>query len=409
MLNLSKWDEGTPHPDPELGTLLSWVGTRGTTISLPPQPLDWQGLVKQAHTLGLAPLLYKKLDSVPWLAAIPEEPLRVLRDAYFTSAARNIILQSELEAIADRLAQAGIRVMVLKGAALANSLYGNIALRPMSDLDLLVRPDDVKRAIDILENFDYVLVGTEADRLDPFAPSFTGELVFSKDSPVRATVELHWQLIPAVTFRKATRLDTDKLWKHTAPLTIGMHEALQLTPEATLVHLCTHLGVHSFRHLRGLLDVALLARELDAAQWERFAGLAEVCQVRTVTYVALTLAQRIFQAEMPPAVIKRLEPSKVRRSLIFRLLRLDNLLHLTDEPGLTTGQAYLLRFLLSDSVANSLKMLCWLWLPDRAWLQSRYGNRHRSLWRMRFTHIVQLLSSAVRYSLSRRWTSPARW
>ena len=122
MLNLSKWDEGTPHPDPELGTLLSWVGTRGTTISLPPQPLDWQGLVKQAHTLGLAPLLYKKLDSVPWLAAIPEEPLRVLRDAYFTSAARNIILQSELEAIADRLAQAGIRVMVLKGAALANSL-----------------------------------------------------------------------------------------------------------------------------------------------------------------------------------------------------------------------------------------------------------------------------------------------
>lgn len=399
----------TLHPDPELKTLLSWMGIPGTTISPPAQPLDWPRLVKQAHTLGLAPLLYKKLEPVPWLGMIPEEPLQVLRDAYFGSAARNIILQSQLERLVSSLAQAGIRVVVLKGAALANSLYGNIALRPMSDLDLLLRSGDVKPAIGILESLDFVLTKPDPDRLDPFAPSFTGELVLCKDSPLPVMVELHWQLIPAVTFRKATRLETDKLWEYTAPLTIGMHEALQLTPAATLIHLCAHLGIHSFRHFRGLLDVALLTRELNVAQWERFAGLAEVFQVRTVTYVALMLVQGIFGVEMPSAVIEQLMPSKARRSLIFRLLRLDELLRPAGQPSMTTGQAYLLRFLLSDSMTNSLKMLCWLWFPDRAWLQSRYGNRHRSLSRMRFIHVVRLLSSLIGYSLSSRWTSPARW
>ncbi len=399
----------TLHPDPELETVLSWIGIPGTTISPPAQPLDWRRLVKQVHALGLAPFLYKKLEPVPWLAAIPEEPLRALRNAYFASAARNIVLQSQLEELVRSLAQARIRPVVLKGAALANSLYHNIALRPMGDLDLLLRPDDVKPAIGILNSLGYVLMETEQDRPDPFAPSFTGELVLCKDSPLPVMVELHWQLIPAVTFRKATRLDTGKLWEHVAPLTVGMYEALQLTPEATLIHLCAHLGVHSFRHFRGLLDVVLLTRELDVAQWELFTGLAELFEVRTVAYVALTLVQRIFQAEMPAAVIEQLMPSKARRSLIFRLLRLDELLCPTGQPGMTTGQAYLLRFLLSDSMANTLKMLWWLWFPDRAWLQSRCGNGHRSVWRMRFTHIAQLFSGLIDYSLSRRWTSPARW
>ena len=107
-------------------------------------------------------------------------------------------------------------------------------------------------------------------------------------------------------------------------MTVGTYEALQLTPEATLVHLCAHLGVHFFRHFRGLIDVALLARELDGAQWERFVSLAELFQVQTMAYVALTLVQRIFQVEMSPVVMEQLTPPKARRLLIFKLLKLDD-------------------------------------------------------------------------------------
>ena len=46
--------------------------------------------------------------------------------------------------IAQALAAADLRAVVLKGAALAQAVYGNLALRPMGDLDLLLHVPDVE-------------------------------------------------------------------------------------------------------------------------------------------------------------------------------------------------------------------------------------------------------------------------
>ena len=51
----------------------------------------------------------------------------------------------------------GIETLVFKGPALAQSIYGRIALRPFLDLDILVQPRDVAKAWSLLKAEGYTL------------------------------------------------------------------------------------------------------------------------------------------------------------------------------------------------------------------------------------------------------------
>ncbi len=66
-------------------------------------------------------------------------------------AAANLHFQSELTEIVRWFNEADVPVMLLKGAALNLTVYPRPDLRPMSDLDLLVRPGDAERALSLLK------------------------------------------------------------------------------------------------------------------------------------------------------------------------------------------------------------------------------------------------------------------
>ena len=68
-----------------------------------------------------------------------------LRRAYYGNVARNTLLYKELNRILGALQEMGSQSIALKGAALAETVYPSRALRAMSDIDLLVRPDAVER------------------------------------------------------------------------------------------------------------------------------------------------------------------------------------------------------------------------------------------------------------------------
>jgi hypothetical protein len=61
----------------------------------------------------------------------------------------------ELEVVLAALTEAGLLTILLKGAALAYTLYPDPALRPMSDLDLLIHPQDLKQAVQVIQSMGY--------------------------------------------------------------------------------------------------------------------------------------------------------------------------------------------------------------------------------------------------------------
>ncbi len=102
-------------------------------------PQEWALFARMAEAEGVAPLIHYTFQGAGYPAGIPDETRQSLALAYYSTAAHNALLFRELERILAALAAgAEIPVIVLKGAALAQTVYPDPALRPMGDLDLLV-------------------------------------------------------------------------------------------------------------------------------------------------------------------------------------------------------------------------------------------------------------------------------
>lgn len=104
--------------------------------------LHWDSLLKDGATFGLLPLLHRHLTSTASRAAVPTTVLQALDEAYQRQSMRSLRIFETLRRVQAALAEAKLPALLLKGAFLAPWLYGDTALRPMSDLDLLIRPQD---------------------------------------------------------------------------------------------------------------------------------------------------------------------------------------------------------------------------------------------------------------------------
>ncbi len=76
--------------------------------------------------------LYDPMTQRPYDTELNDILLR-LKKEYQWSLARNMILFDELNRVLKAFNEAGIEVIVLKGAALAQTVYPDIALRPMGE------------------------------------------------------------------------------------------------------------------------------------------------------------------------------------------------------------------------------------------------------------------------------------
>ena len=155
---------------------------------------EWEELVKQSNLHRVAPLLYLFLKSNIPDKIIPPEIIQRLHKNYLTSAAANTIIFNEIPIIVDALRKIGVPFVFLKGAHLAEVIYGDIALRPMADVDILVRKEDIKRSEDALNS-----IGFFAAR--PFSENDTDGyhhmLPLTNNHGV--SVEVHWCLIKPET------------------------------------------------------------------------------------------------------------------------------------------------------------------------------------------------------------------
>jgi hypothetical protein len=139
----------------ESALLLACARTRIDTVTaerirgIVEHPLNWEWLGSRALNHGVFPTLYQTLQrDAP--GAIPPAVLCAWQELFYGNAARALQLTHALAELVHILAKHDIRVIPYKGPLLAKFLYGNIALRPAGDLDLLVHPHDYQKSIELL-------------------------------------------------------------------------------------------------------------------------------------------------------------------------------------------------------------------------------------------------------------------
>ena len=265
-------------------------------------PFDWEGLIEASARYGVAPLLYHRLRTRCLGTPVPASVVARLRHLYLHSAGRNVRLYHEFGKALRLLRHARIPVIVLKGAYLAERVYGNIALRPMGDLDILVHKDDLVRVEESLLGIGYA--PAECHRK---AAESNCEFVYGLPHE-GLSVEVHWNFLPSV-YRFT--IDTDELWERSRQAVIAGVEVSVLCPEDLLLHLCLHTSAkHLFAMgLKSLCDIVETIRHCGKAiDWKKLHSLSEQWGETHCVYLTFRLARELLGAAVPDDLMNAITP-----------------------------------------------------------------------------------------------------
>ncbi len=375
---------------PETRWLLACVRSLNGQESVPPpaSSLDWDLLLASAEAEGLAPALgFAFRAKAP--EAMPEAVRERLSRHFVQGTARQLIFNRELGRLLGSFQAEGIPVIPLKGPVLGETLYPHPALRPSSDLDLLIR-SEMRLSVDrFLQSLGYLRVA-DAHSWD-FDIAYDRATLYEGAAGVR--VDLHWGLVsdPRYSWNEREGLT---VWDRAIRIRVAGEETLGLCPEDLLLHLAVHLAVH--HGLAGLLwywDLFLvIERWGDTLNWEAVVERAAHWRVRAALYFALLGLEICFGASAPARIMARVRPRGPRAAAIAWLMR-------HRDAQRRAQLEHLIALLLVDRSRDLLPPLRHALCPTPAWVRARYAGAGSSLLRQYLAHYGragEVLSAAKR-------------
>jgi hypothetical protein len=186
------------EPADELVLLLSrktlFPEERTRSLRVLSDAVDWTRVLNHAVAHEIFPLLYRNLADLEF-PGVPEAARRQLEGLYKANALRAEMLSEELGSLLQDANSESLQILPLKGPGLAQSLYGDIALRAYVDLDVLVPSEQVPKAMRLLERRGFAREGD-----DPFFSKIlrrTGIEYFFQRRQGQFTfiLELHWGIL----------------------------------------------------------------------------------------------------------------------------------------------------------------------------------------------------------------------
>jgi len=354
----------------------------------PPAPaLDWPYLLRAADRQGITPLLHTALQTggLP----VPPEVMASLHAAYWQNHFRNRALLAELADLLGAAAAARVDAMPLKGAVLAPLYYPTAALRPLSDLDFMVRPDDAERFAAVLRDRGYRHALVRPALPHPrMTQSLLREWTFVRHTPA-TTLVVEFRIEPldpalgtllACDPALVTRLvrHADGIWSRARREEFAGAPLWRIAPEDLLLHVASHLATrHAGYRLLWLHDLCrITAAHPGALDWPRVAAEARALRLHAPVFAALEAARDWLDAPIPLATIapcffgtaeRGLSMARVERRLLATRRAAHAEADLSREPPL---QWWLLAgsLLRLRGVRPYLRAIRWTLLPGRAYM-----------------------------------------
>jgi hypothetical protein len=264
---------------------------------------EWLDVVRESTKHDITPLLGPRLQALVPDGELPPEVTQKLREGSIASAFRNLRVHHALSELLKVLRTEQIPVIVLKGAYLAEAVYGDIALRSMRDIDLMVRKSDLPRAEARMVDMGYSELRKPHVSRDDYAPlPHVHPLIDRHGVPV----ELHWTIETG-----PFKVDIDGLWERAKPATVAGVEVLVLSPEDLLLHLCLHTAFHHQfgQGLRPCWDIVqTLECHGNEIDWRQVEDRAAEWGIAKHVYLTLYLAKELLGAAVPVRALAALKP-----------------------------------------------------------------------------------------------------
>lgn len=365
-------------PPPSLDTLSLIISGRmpdlkGDSFSA----ADWDALTHRAHAEGVGPLLYWTLSRSGQFSSLPQEVRNFLRLMYAGTWMQNQTNFKELETLVHLFHQAEIPVVALKGVCFSLTIYPDIGLRPMGDLDLMVPASRLTEAVEIALSHGY------ADTLPEASPGLNDLLshhaCLQKKGDSSITLELHHSLVADKSFTYSVPVDW--FWEQTELLAGDSHKRFEdlcmLTPTAQVLYAASHAMLqHGGKNapLRWFYDLDRLVRFYqERLDWDLLLSQAKIFEWGSALEAALSQTYTYFDTPVPEHVRASLSDQVDRHQALVALLKIKPATHILEERQRLLTLNWYGRFrLVSALIAPSPAYMRWRYQLKSSWLVPAY-------------------------------------
>ena len=283
-------------PDDLLLYLIAAI--RNTPLSPPDlSPDDWQNFLTLLRPHMIFPLITFHVRTWPEDCQPPQEIMAYLDGVLLYAAARNLLAGRQIQLVTDALKDAGIPVILLKGHALARTVYPDPALRQSNDIDLLVQPHNIPAAEEVLEKLGYVCpaktfyISQHENHDETFSPPGKGLLI-----------ELHWVTDYAYALFPDGWLDD--AFSRRIPIRSGDLSCDTLSHSDHFLYLASHnVFQHMSMRLDWVYDISCIMREVKTLDdWKKLGEQSVELHTRIPMELSLTAASLWTGCELPAGV-----------------------------------------------------------------------------------------------------------
>jgi len=251
--------------------------------------LDWDAVIRNAQYHKVIPLLHRTLTT-HFKKDVPAHVLARIAALFKSNSLHSLVVSASLINVIKLLQKHAIEVLPVKGPILAEKLYGSIAMRTYSDVDILVHQRDIEKVLTILMENEYTLhpEGIRRSTFLKFLKHYHhGRLIDNNG----VLIELHWELsgfyVPAPMTLESLQTFLIKSTFNNCPI-------LDLTDEINYIFFSLHSNKHCFTKLDYVCTIAGQIKNAPHLDWEMIFVLGKKFRMHKRILVANALVNNIF-------------------------------------------------------------------------------------------------------------------
>ncbi len=319
---------------------------------------------------------------------LPYLPAKIkiqLQEKYRVSQYRMLSYIAELHNLISLFEQNAIASVALKGPTLGQKYYGTPTQRESKDLDILIKPSDFQKALEILIKEGYMVSGTSWGspmQQEVYMENFHH---YSLYHPTRfIQLELHWKLYSSKSMN-ANKME--HLWKNLVFQKVVSLDIPVLSEKDTFIFLCVHGGAyaHQWKRLFWVQDIAYIIRKEGQLFVEDCYQLSIHQGVQRYVLEACLLAHSIFKVELP-ALLHVAIKNDQQVSALYRISfhAIINATHsdlsmLPAWPSLRSGLMTFRRIYLLDGIKAPFMVLRRIFIHPEGWQIFSFSDRFFAL------------------------------
>ena len=330
-------------------TVLTGAEVESLACLLRYKSLNWDYILKIAARNAVAPLVSRNLIE-KFGDFLPLDIKDKVVASFQEHAQHNMSLTGTLLSLLVRFRAEEIPVLAFKGPMLALQYYGDVSLRLFSDLDILVQPEHLEKAITLLGENGYEPISGVSwlNKKDWYLSRRKDVLFVGKENKV--VVELHWKLSGT---HFALPIEMNHLWKNAETVNLGGSEVGTFSFNHLLIYLCLHGSRHGWERLGWICDLNELLRSKENIDWEQISSEAKRLGCENALNFGLFLVHAFFGKSFP---LPDWEKTASNRNYNEIARQIRSSLFSEDYAALKIGERYSYHLKLKEKIWDRCKL-----------------------------------------------------